>query len=382
VSLATACDDCLRRAFLLGALAGHIEHADRRAGRLGQLLALGDRDLVDALTPADGRRQVLRAHADFDAGRARARCAAVSVVPLCRHGDGYPARLLDAADAPAVLHVFGDAGTLSRLCGPDPAVPAVAVVGARRATPYGLDVARALGRGLAGAGVAVVSGMALGVDSAAHVGALDAQGPTIAVLASGADVASPASKASLHRRIAHGGCVVSEMPPGSRPRRWGFPARNRIIAALAGATVVVEADERSGSLITAEIAADLGRPVGAVPGAVTSRRSAGTNALLRDGADVVRDVRDALDLASLAPLGHLAADAGARRAGTAGPAVALDEELRRALASVEDGHDSPDRLARVLGGDIVRATVVLARLEIAGVLSRRIDGRYARRAGA
>ena len=163
-----------------------------------------------------------------------------------------------ADDAPAVLHVAGDPEVL-----PAPDEVAVAIVGARRATPYGLEVARALGRGLAAARVTVVSGMALGIDAAAHAGALEVGGPTIAVLAGGADVPYPRSRPALHRRIVGGGgCVVSEMPPGFTPLKWGFPARNRIIAGLAAATIVVEAAERSGSLITAEFAQDLGRVVG------------------------------------------------------------------------------------------------------------------------
>ena len=170
-------------------------------------------------------------------------------------------------------------------------------MGTRRASADGLEVARALGRGLAAAGVTVVSGMALGVDSAAHAGALESSGRTVAVLAGGADVPYPPSKARLHQLIAERGCVVGELPPGFVAMRWCFPARNRIIAALAHMTIVVEAARRSGSLITAEIAADIGRDVGAVPGPVTAWRSAGTNALLRDGATVIRDAADALDVA-------------------------------------------------------------------------------------
>ena len=173
----------------------------------------------------------------------------------------------------------------------------MAVVGTRRASADGLEVARALGRGLAAAGVTVVSGMALGVDSAAHAGALESSGRTVAVLAGGADVPYPPSKARLHGLIAERGCVVGELPPGFVAMRWCFPARNRIIAALAHMTIVVEAARRSGSLITAEIAIDIGREVGAVPGPVTAWRSAGTNALLRDGATVIRDAADALDVA-------------------------------------------------------------------------------------
>jgi DNA processing protein len=168
--------------------------------------------------------------------------------------------------------------------------------------------------------------------------------------------------------------------------KWAFPARNRIIAGLAAATVVVEAQERSGSLITAEIAADLGRHIGAVPGPVTGPRSAGTNALLHDGAAVVRDVRDALELTAIdvpvsfrRPVPRPSTDPVPAR--PAMPPPPADPELRRALEAVDDGATSPGRLARVFDGDVARAAVALTRLELAGLLRRELDGSYARRAG-
>src|SRR5436305_5249316 len=155
-------------------------------------------------------------------------------------------------------------------------------------------MARELGRELAAAGLLVVSGLAFGIDACAHRGALDAN-TTVAVLGCGADGAYPASHRSLWRRICERGLVLSEMPPGTGAWRWTFPARNRVMAALAGMTVVVEAAARSGSLITADLAADLGRDLGAVPGPVTSRASAGPNDLLAGGACVVRNGQDVLD---------------------------------------------------------------------------------------
>ncbi|HVW17148.1 MAG TPA: DNA-processing protein DprA, partial [Solirubrobacteraceae bacterium] len=288
-----ACDACLRRTALLALVAPWLEHANRERRLRGGLLALGDEELVAAVGGA--RRSELEARAGrLSVDRLRRRIEAAGLHAVCRHDAGYPARLLAAPDAPAALLVAGDAAHLSALAGEHE--PAVAIVGSRRATAYGVEVARSLGRGLAAARVTVVSGMALGVDSAAHAGALEVGGPTIAVLAGGADVPYPATKAPLRRRIvAGGGCVVSEMPPGFRAFRWGFPARNRIIAGLAQSTIVVEAAERSGSLITAEIAEQLGRIVAAVPGPVTSPASAGANALLRDGAELVRDAQDVLD---------------------------------------------------------------------------------------
>jgi DNA processing protein len=378
-----ACEPCLRRTHLVGLLSGRIERGGRGRVALGGLLGLPDDDLIAGL----GARHDRAMHHErerFDAGRAAADIVRAGLTAVCRHADGYPACLLDLEDAPAVLHIAGDAETLAALCAPEGGVPAVSLVGARRATAYGLDTAEVLGRGLAASGLTVVSGMALGVDSAAHAGALEAEGRTIAVLAGGADTPYPASKRTLYRRILHSGCAISELPPGAPIMRWAFPARNRIIAALGAATIVVEASERSGSLITAEIAADLGRPVGAVPGQVTGTRSSGTNALLHDGAAVVRDARDALDLAATPggpprrrPVPDRRAPAPAARSPvTAEPAARLAPELRRVLHAVEDGADSPDRLAVAFGGDVTRASIALTQLELAGLLRRERDGRY------
>ncbi|MDX6657267.1 MAG: processing protein, partial [Solirubrobacteraceae bacterium] len=305
----SACDECLRRTWLIARLAGWVELARHQGKRLPEVLALSDDDLLRAVAPSEHARS-LRELAALDLGVFRGAYARAGLEADCRHARGYPAALRDDRSAPAVV---------SRT-GPLPGGPAVAVVGTRRASPDGLEIARGLGRGLAAAGVTVVSGMALGIDSAAHEGALQAGGPTVAVLAGGADVAYPRSKRGLHVRIGECGAVVSEMPPGFVPRRWCFPARNRIIAGLASVTIVVQAALRSGSLITAELATDLGRDIGAVPGSPLDWHSAGANALLRDGATVVRDAVDALDLAL--GVGHgLGTDADAREAG-------LDPALR------------------------------------------------------
>jgi DNA processing protein len=380
-----ACDACLRRTQLIDLLAPRIERAGRGRAAYGRLLALPEDDLISAMG-ADSDRDLHVARARFAADTARQKCVECGVSALCRHAEGYPARLLELEDPPAVLHVAGDLSTLEPLCAEHGDVPAVAVVGARRATPYALDVAMTLGHDLAAAGLTVVSGMALGVDSAAHEGALAGAGRTIAVLAGGADVAYPQSKRALHRRIRAQGCAVSELPPEAGVMRWSFPARNRLIAALASAVIVVEGRERSGSLITADIAADLGRPVGAVPGQVTAPRSAGTNALLADGAAVIRDCRDALDLLALPVRARRARPQRepVRTASPPRPARQLDPPLeaalRQALAAVDDGADSPDRLALAFDGDVAAATIALTRLELAGVLRRERDGSYSRRA--
>lgn len=360
-----ACDDCLRRTALVARLAPHVERARRERRKLRELLALSDDELIASLA-GDRRGEIRHAHERFDASVALARLEAAAIEAVCRHDGRYPLRLLEAADAPAVLHLAGDARRLEVLNAAD--APAVAVVGARRAGADGLQVAHALGRGLAAAGVTVISGMALGIDSAAHVGALEAGGPTMTVLAGGADVAYPASKRSLHRALLRTQAAVSEMPPGFQPFRWCFPARNRTIAGLASLTIVVEATERSGSLITAELAQELGRAVGAVPGPVTAARCAGSNALLRDGALVIRDAQDALDEA----LGI-----GVATALTGRSPDELEPALRGLLRRVEDGRDTVSALA-ASPAEAQHALAALSELELLGFLRRGPGGRYVR----
>ena len=363
----TACDACLRRTALVAMLAPHIEHARRHRRHISELLALADADLVAALA-GERRGAIERALEAFDPEMARDGAVRAGLHACCGHAAGYPRRLAQAADAPALLYVAGDPDRLSVLCDED--VPAVAVVGARRAGPDGIEVARGLGRGLAAAGVTVISGMALGIDSAAHAGALEVGGPTLCVLASGADVPYPPSKRGLYRSIVRTHAAVSEMPPGFKPFRWCFPARNRTIAGLAMLTIVVEAAERSGSLITAELAQDLGRAVGAVPGPVGVPRAAGSNALLRDGALVIRHAQDALD--EVLGIGVATALTGR---GTA----ELDGPLRALLERVENGCDTVGDLATTPTG--ARAVMAgLAELELRGFLRRGVGGRYVRRA--
>ena len=361
----SACDGCLRRTALVARLAPHVERARRAHRHIRELLALSDDRLLAALA-GDRRAELERFHERFDPDAERARLLVAGLHAVCRHDADYPPRLEQAADAPAVLHVAGDPARLAALAGDD--APAVAVVGARRAGHDGLEVARGLGRGLAAAGVTVVSGMALGIDSAAHAGALEVGGPTLTVLASGADVPYPPSKRSLYRALVCTQAVLSEMPPGFRPFKWCFPARNRTIAGLASITIVVEAAERSGSLITAELAQELGRGVGAVPGSVLAPRAAGSNALLRDGALVIRHAQDALDEAL--GIGVATALAGHDRGELAPP-------LRALLARVEDGRDTVSALAAT-PAEAQHALAGLAELELLGFLRRAAGGRYVR----
>ena len=209
--------------------------------------------------------------------------------------DELPPLLRAIHDPPRRLYLRG-AGSVELLAG-----PAVALVGARACSAYGAQVARMLGRELASAGVVVVSGMARGVDGEAHRGALEAGGHTVAVLGCGIDRDYPAAHAGLARTIAERSLLVSEYEPGVAPAPFRFPARNRIIAGLCAATVVVEARERSGALITADFALEEGREVFAVPGEIMSALSVGTNALLRLGATPVTRAADVLEVLGLAP---------------------------------------------------------------------------------
>jgi DNA processing protein len=201
--------------------------------------------------------------------------------------EAYPPLLSEIADPPLALHPDGNRELL--------ATPMVAVVGSRRASAYGINAARHLASALAGAGITVVSGLALGIDAAAHEAALDAGGQTLAVLGTGIDLTYPRSNARLRRRIAAGGLVLSEFPHGTPPLPENFPMRNRVISGLALGAVIVEATSRSGSLITARMAAEQGREVFAVPGPIFSAGSEGTHRLIQYGAKLVHDIDDILE---------------------------------------------------------------------------------------
>jgi DNA processing protein len=240
--------------------------------------------------------------------------------------------------------------------------PAVAVVGARACSAYGAQVARSLGRELARAGLVVVSGLARGIDGEAHRGALEGEGPTIAVLGCGIDRDYPASHADLARRIAASGLIVAEYAPGVEPAPWRFPARNRIIAGLCAATVVVEARERSGALITADFALEEGREVFACPGEITSALSAGTNELLRLGATPLTRTSDVLEHFGLTLESASVAELGA-------DATILMARLEAPMTI--------DELVRSSEFDAARAAVALSELELAGLVAN-ADGVYRR----
>jgi DNA processing protein len=352
-----ACEACLARSWLLQRLSGSL---DRVGGEIEAVLALPDDELIAAVA---GRRrvQVEGELNRLDLAQVRARSRAAGIETICRCDENYPVRLRSLDAPPAVLHVLGGLEPTLDLLAAD----AVAIVGARRASTYGLEVARSLGRGLAAAGVTVVSGMALGVDSAAHAGALAARRATVAVLPAGADRPYPASRRTLHRSIAAAGAVVSELPAGGSVRRWTPLARNRIIAALATMTVVVEATERSGALLTAARAGQLGRRLGAVPGRVTSPLAAGPNGLIRAGAALIEGVQDVLD--ELFGEGVVGAVERAR--------PALSDELERLRGAIADGQDTAATLARA-GFATDQILAGLSALELSGYVRREAGGRF------
>lgn len=279
-----------------------------------------------------------------------------------RGAPGYPAALLDLQHPPGRLYVLGDAAHLD-------AAPerTAAIVGTREASPYGLRVAAELARTFAASGIAVVSGLARGIDTAAHRGALASGGSTVAVLGTGVDVPYPAANRDLHASLVASGAVVSEFEPGAKASLGCFPRRNRIIAALAKVTFVVEAPFKSGAINTAAQALDLGRVVAAVPGPIDSPRSAGSNLLLRDGAQVITSMDDALALFGVAAQGR----------GGAGPGDlgVLEAALWEALSL---GDAVPEILAVRSGLSVREALEGVARLELSGLVRQTHDGQIAR----
>ncbi|MCC8362939.1 DNA-processing protein DprA [Lysobacter sp. A6] len=288
----------------------------------------------------------------------------------------YPSLLRRTPDAPRALHVDGAIDALWH--------PSIAIVGSRNATPGGFDNARQFARAFARAGWCVVSGMALGIDTAAHLGALDEGGATVAVLGTAIDVAYPRRNAGLMRRIAASGAVVSEYPPGTKAHPGRFPARNRIVAALSLGTLVVEAAHESGALITARLAGDAGREVFALPGSIHNPMSRGCHRLLRDGATLVESPGEII--AALAPIALAYADDLRGRLHAPNCAVAalqhaspsMDANTQRLWEAL--GHDPTPMEALVLRTGLTAAELVsmLLVMELEGrVVSE--HGRYTRR---
>jgi DNA processing protein len=277
-------------------------------------------------------------------------------------GGGYPVHLLDSVRPPEVLHGMGDSSAL---------VPGLAIIGSRRATPYGLTCARLFARCAAESGVTVISGAAIGCDLASHTAALESGGRTVAVLGCGADIDYPHRAASaLARMRAGGGAVVSELEWGAAPLPYHFPARNRIIAGLSAAVLVVEAALPSGTFSTADSALDSGREVLAVPGSILYSGSAGTNRLIRQGATPITCVDDLLEALNSAGLIVERPTPGSEPGGLC-PASA--DPLLQALRA----HPmTPDEAADALGMDAAATMGALARLESYRLIARHTDGRY------
>ncbi|THF62076.1 DNA-processing protein DprA [Pseudothauera rhizosphaerae] len=325
------------------------------AGR-GALVAVVGRETADAvLAPPD--------QAAIDTALAWAEEPGNHVLTLA--DAGYPQALYDAPDPPVLLYAKGDLTLLER--------PALAIVGARSATPQGQDNARAFARNLAEQGFAIVSGLALGIDAAAHRGALDADGGgTIAVIGTGADRIYPARNQALARSIAERGLILSEFPLGTPPLPHNFPRRNRLIAGLARGVLVVEAALGSGSLITARLAAESGREVFAIPGSIHSPLARGCHRLIRDGAKLVETAADILE--------------ELRWGGPAAPApnppaaqTALPDEAEGLLAHL--GHDPVDldTLAERTGLTVDALYAILLPMELDGRVARLPGGRFQRR---
>ena len=265
----------------------------------------------------------------------------------------YPIELLDLSRPPDPLYAIGRISALTK--------PRVAIVGTRNSTGYGERTARSLTRTLVRAGVSVVSGMARGIDAAAHRTAIEEGGNTVAVLGTGIDVPYPVGHRQLHRSIGEHGLVLSENPPGAKAHEGAFPKRNRIIAALARVTIVVEAGFKSGALNTATQALELGRVVAAVPGPIDSPQSQGSNQLLRDGAVLIASVDDALALLGLsAPKDR--------------PAPNLPENERRVWEALVGGYFEVDTLSAKCGLSTPECFAAITSLEIMGLVECSVGG--------
>jgi DNA processing protein len=329
--------------------------AARRFG-CARLLRASPAELARLGVPAPLAAELRRADAAVAAAWAE-ELRSLDIECLTASGPGYPPRLAELADPPVAVFA---AGARRELLAGDG--PSVAIVGSRRGAEAARRLAHDLAAAASSAGVTVVSGLALGVDAAAHEGALAGCGPTLAVLGTGPDVAYPRTNTRLFGRVREAGLLVSEYPPGTPPAPWRFPARNRLIAALADATLVVEAAERSGALITADMALELGRDVLAVPGWPGVSVARGTNALIKAGAGVVEDAADLL--------AWLGVDTPRRVAAPPTDDDPVLSELGRAPAYA-------DELAERLGVRAGEVAAALARLELDGRLGRDVHGRCA-----
>ncbi|MFZ5828170.1 MAG: DNA-processing protein DprA [Bacillota bacterium] len=308
--------------------------------------------LVAIRKDPDARREAER---DLE----RARAAGLRL--LLYHEPHYPAKLRQIPDPPPVLYQAGPWEPDQR--------PAIAIVGTRKPTAYGLAVAERLGRELSQLGADVISGMARGIDSAAHRGALSEGGTSVAVLGGGADLCYPREATTIYRAMKERGGILSEQPPGTEPRRENFPERNRIISGLCDGVIVVEAGERSGTLITVTHALSQGREVFAVPGPITSPMSVGPHRLIREGACLVESGRQVLE-----ELGFVAPAEGPIHRSL----PSLSPEEQRLLGWMGHTPRRPDELAEACGLQAAEVQATLTMLEIRGAVRRLPGGEYLR----
>jgi len=312
----------------------------------------------------EGPEGLARRRSSLDPGQEAAKLESIGISFVCHTDPAYPENLLQIFDPPPVVFVRGSFKSTDKL--------AVAVVGSRKPSPYGLTVAEKLAKDLAAVGITVVSGMARGIDTAGHKGALAGEGRTIAVLGCGPDVVYPRENYRLMEKIIENGAVVSEFPPGTSPEPWHFPVRNRIISGLSQGTVVVEAAEKSGALITADFALEQGRDVMAVPGNVVNPLTRGPHRLIKQGARLVEgtgDIIDELGLEKIFPI-PAAAQSGLKMSGA-------EEALYRLLSL------DPVSLDELIGRSGLlpqKAMAALMYLEIKG-LAKQMPGRFYIRTG-
>jgi DNA processing protein len=323
----------------------------RLRGHFGNLERAWNADPRELAAVLDGRsvESLLRTRRTLDPDRELERIDRGGIRAISIDDSRYPRLLREIAAPPSVLYVRGELTPEDET--------AVAIVGTRRATASGREIAGRLAEELAAAGVTVVSGLARGIDGAAHQAAVRAEGRTIAVLGSGPDVIYPPEHRLLAERIAERGAVLSDYPPGRKPDAMNFPARNRIISGLSLGVILVEAPAKSGALITADFAADQGRDVFVAPGNMLAATSAGSNALLRDGARAITCANDVLEDLRIG---------GARQPAAVQQVLPLDGDAGRLLALLSLDPTHIDDLAAAAGLDIARASALLMMLQLDG----------------
>ena len=373
------CDRCARRSWLLNVLGVRLDFRSRDEARLLELLELEDEDLIDAIA-GRRRREIGQAWKQFAAYETDTAPPWRRIETVCRHGPGYPKALRDQAGAPQMLYVLGGIERLAALT----ARAGVAIVGAAKPTDYGMEMARSLARGLTASGVTVLSPLAGEIAAATLAGARETGGPALAVMDSGLDTAVPEHRRGAYERLLDHGCAISELACGQPRHRWGAIAAKRTIAALARMTIVVEAGDDPAERGSARVANDLGRTVAAMPGRVSSPASTGTNLMLREGAPLVRDAADALELLSglgtrtrggWRPQTDSPPPAGAPTDPAAPEERKLEARLKVVLERIGGGRDTPGKLTGP-GEDAGEIMLALAELEVMGLLSRGDGGRY------